>query len=450
MVPSATRQEILDMRNICHLQLRRPQQLWALSALVMVAPLLAGCSNQKSKSNEDRGPRGVYALGRLEPAGGIVSISAIPGERIQDLDADVKENSLVPANGILGVLASYELGKEQLEALYTKKNLTSRKREQEEQAIKAQLAQAEAAKAEAEAKQAALPLEEEKLELLKEASELAQAEHQRLFELSMVDPALVEPHQLAKKENEMHLAMQEQKIAAERVASAKKAVAKAVAAADENVNLAKLAERQSSEGFEVDAIRAEIAVAEAMLRRSVLLSPHVSAQDVDVRNITCKADHEGEETPAASAGRPYTILKVLLQKGETVTQSPIIQMGDLREMVCIAEVYEADAKHISRGQGVTIRSPSFSDDFADGEKKDPETARRSGGIRGEVLSKSQMVAPPGVENRNPLAPVDRKVVEVRISITDPAALAHARSFVGLEVTVEFDATARDQKPGDSE
>jgi hypothetical protein len=51
-----------------------------------------------------------------------------------------------------------------------------------------------------------------------------------------------------------------------------------------------------------------------------------------------------------------------------------------------------------------------------------------------------MVASPGLTNRNPLAPSDRSVVEVRVEIdpADAAATAEAARRVGLQVTVEFD------------
>jgi HlyD family secretion protein len=131
------------------------------------------------------------------------------------------------------------------------------------------------------------------------------------------------------------------------------------------------------------------------------------------------------------------VLKIFLRPGEFVAQTPIVQLADLRTMVCIAEVYEADVKEIEEGMGVTIRSPSFSGALADGDI-DPETGSRTGGMRGTVERIGSMIAPPGLINRNPLAPADRSVVEVRITIDDDEAVAHARSLVDLQVTVEFD------------
>ena len=416
--------------------------LWKLTTLLVVLGAIPGCDtvfpSSKQKTTLGKLPRNVYALGRLEPAGGIISISAIPGERLQQLDPDVQENALVPANGILGLLASYDLGKAQLKALLTKRELADKKRAQDIQMVKAQRAQAEAAKAEAIAKKSALPLQEEKLRLLKEASELAIAEHRRMYELSLADPELVNPHQLAKKQNEMDLAIQDQRIAADKLSSANEAANKAIIAAEENIRVAVLSEEQLSKGYDTKAIAQEIAVAQETVKRSILLSPHVPASTLDdVLELECLKDHEDEAEPEASDERPFTVLKKFLRPGEFITQTPIVQVGDLRSMVCIAEVYEGDVKEIVAKQGVTIRSPSFSGKFADGPL-DEKTGVHSGGMRGTVQRISRIIAPPGVQNRNPLAPADRSVVEVRISIDDPEAVAHARSFVGMDVTVEFD------------
>lgn len=419
--------------------------LWA-----MLAGLLAGCDwfggsdvpQQQTKS------RGIYALGRLEPAGGIISISAIPGERLQQLDPDVQENQLAPANGILGLLASYDLGKTQLEALEKKKDLTVKKREQEVELVKAQKAQAEAARAEAVAKQSELPLLQEKVKLLADASELAQQEHRLLAKLSETDPDLVNPHQMAKQENEMNLAVQEHKIAAEQVYSAQDTTEKAVAAADANIRVTDKSLEQLEQGYDTQAIAQEIEVAKETLKRSVLLAPNVPASKLqNVLKIPCVKDHEFDEAEEATDKRPYTVLKVFLRPGEFVTQTPIVQLGDLRQMVCIAEVYEADVQEIERDMGVTIRSPSFSGDFADGPV-DPVTKKRSGGMRGTVDRIGGMVAPPDLANRNPLAPADRSVVEVRININDEKAVKQARSLVGLQVTVEFDKKDRPSSPAE--
>lgn len=380
------------------------------------------------------GERQVYALGRLEPAGGIISISAIPGERLKALDPDVVENSRTPANGILGVLASYDVGKTQLQALQKKLELSELKKNHELEIAKAQRAQAEAALAQAEAKQKELELQAGKLSALEDASRLADDEYTQLVELSQSDPELVTAHQLAKQANQMEMAKQEFVIASQSYDSAKDAADKAVTAAEANIAVADMTLQQLSEGYDKQAIEQEIIVAEETLKRSILLAPNVSATDIeDVTNIRCIKD---TSSASPESYGPFTVLKVFVRPGEFITQMPIVQLGDLSQMVCIAEVYEADVKELAVGQEVTIRSPAFAGDFADGDI-DPETKKRRGGMQGRVRRIGSLIAPPGVSNRNPLAPADRSVVEVQIEITDPEAIDHASRRVGLQVTVEF-------------
>ena len=396
-----------------------------------------GCDRNAPKNGlvgGPTGPRRVYALGRLEPAQGIISISAIPGERLKELDPDVVENQLSPANGILGVLASYDLGKTQLQALEKKAELSDLKRGHEVQIAKAQKAQAEAALAQAEAKQKELELQSGKLSALEVASQLAAEEYAQLVELSQTDAELVTAHQLAKQANQMEMANQEFTIASQSYDSAKDAADKAVAAAKANITVADMTLQQLDEGYDKQAIQQEIIVAQETLKRSILLAPNVSPAALEnVTGIKCVKDCDPDKPETYG---PFTVLKTFVKPGEFITRTPIVQLGDLSQMVCIAEVYEADVKELEVGQTVTIRSPAFSNSFADGPV-DPKTNQRPGGIQGRVERIGSLIASPGLANRNPLAPADRSVVEVRIELTDQAAIEHAAKRVGLQVTVEF-------------
>ena len=416
----------------------------SLTALLCCA--LTGCGRHASNADTVNDPppaRKVYALGRLQPAGGIISISAIPGERLQTLDPDVVEGERTPANGILGLLASYDLGKIQLQALEKRVELSVSKQGHEREVAKAQKAQAEAALAQAEAKQKELELQSGKLGALEVASHLAAVEYSQLYDLSTTDPELVTSHQLAKQQNQMEMAHQNFRIADQSYASTKDAADKAVLAARSNILVADLTLEQLKKGYEAQAIQQEILVAKETLKRSVLLAPNVSAASLhNVTDIQCIPDRK-PNSPQTEG--PYTVLKIFIRQGEFITQIPIMQLGDLSKMVCIAEVYEADVKDLEEDQEVTIRSPAFSGNFADGPL-DSKTNVRSGGIQGTVLRIGSLIASPGLANRNPLAPADRSVIEVRIEITDPAAIQHAAKRVGLQVTVEFNEKPKNEEP----
>jgi HlyD family secretion protein len=417
------------------------------ACLLMALVALAGC-NSKSTTGVDGAtqerPRSIYALGTLEPAGGIIAVSAIPGERLMELDPDVAENKRVPANGILGLLASYHVGKAQLGALVKKKELSEKSRLHQIEVAKAQKSQAEASLAQAKAKLKELELQGEKLVALKVASEIAVEEFMRLEALRATDPELVTEHQLRKRENEMETALADFKIANDSFASAKEAADKTVAAAEANIKVADLTLTQLDQAFETEAVAQEIAVAKETLKRSILLSPHVSPETLDnVLEIETKADHEANSTDDRG---PLTVLKIFLRPGEFVSQMPIMQLGDLSKMVCVAEVYEADVKNLKIGQAAVIRSPAFAGKFADGI--DPETKERTGGFTGKIEQIGGVIGSPGLANRNPLAPADRSVVEVRIAL-DENATAETSHRVGLQVTVEFEQSATEEAPADA-
>jgi HlyD family secretion protein len=412
-------------------------QLWltALSCAVLAVGHV-GCNSRSATMADGAAqarPREIYALGQLEPAGGIISISAIPGERLMTLDPDVAENQREPANGILGLFASYDLGKAQLAGLLKKKDLAEQNRLHQMAVAEAQKKQAEASLAQAQAKLIELELQATKLRALDATSQLAVEDYARLEALQAEDPELVTERQLKKRENEMATALADFRIANDSYASAKEAADKTVAAAKANIEVTVLTLRQLEQKFEEQGVAQEVAVAQETLKRSVLLSPSVSSDTLEnVLDIKTVAEHK----PGSVDDRgPLTVLKVFLRPGEFVTQTPIMQLGDLSKMVCVAEVYEADVKDLHIGQEAMIRSPAFADKFADGI--DLQTGGRTGGMAGKIERIGSVIGSPGLANRNPLAPADRSVVEVRVAIDDPEAIAEAARRVGLQVTVEF-------------
>jgi len=416
----------------------------ALAAAMLAA--LPGCEwfspSDEIVSSEGQ-PRTIYALGQLEPATGVIDIRATPGDRLKKF-INVVEDEIAPEDGVLGLLSSYDMGKAQLVALLKKRELVLQKHAQQIQLAEAQLAQAIASQAQTQAKLTELALQQGKLEALRVARDLAEGEYLRLEKLRSNDPELVTRHQLDKQKNRMDLASEDYKIVRDTHASATIATKLAVSAAKANVSVAEITKQQAAKNFEKLVVDQEIEVAREVLKRSILVAPHESP--AAMRDLLLADANDDLGTTEEADEKPtFTVLKVHLRLGEIVTQGPILQLGDLRKMVCIAEVHESDVKELSIGQTVTIRSPAFSGPFADGpldspSKKGSTKKERSGGIRGHVVRIGRMIVSPGLSNRNPLAPADRSVVEVRIEIDrEPeTAVAHASKHVGLQVTVEFD------------
>jgi HlyD family secretion protein len=105
-------------------------------------------------------------------------------------------------------------------------------------------------------------------------------------------------------------------------------------------------------------------------------------------------------------------------------------MGDLSQMVAVAEVYESDV-----GQLATwVRSAPIPADVTNPALPKP--------LKGTVRSEadiSRMIARNQVFAMGPREDADRRVVEVVVHL-NPADAAAASRFVGLQVTVAFAPT----------
>ena len=397
-----------------HAKTRRPCSGAAVAHLALVAAVLGCSGGEQDESLTATGSdasRQIVALGRLEPAGGIISISALPGERLKNFAEGVVEDSTVAAGAELARVDSFDLRQTQLEAAEMKFDMSKKQRERDRGAAAAQLDQALATKAQTEAKYQETIAQQEQLQNLSEVAAIAQEDYQLLERLQKTDPELVTDHQLRRRRNAADRAVNEYEAASAAYPHALEAAKKSVEAAEANVKLARKNLELAENLDQTVVADIERRVAEKSLDQSVLRAPNVG-----------------------SGSAEFKVLRILLQPGEFVAQIPILEIGDVGRMVAIAEVYEADAKELVVGQSAVIRSPAFAGKFADGN------VGEAGGIRGKVTRVGSMVASPGLTNRNPLAPSDRSVVEVRVEIdpADAAATAEAARRVGLQVTVEFD------------
>jgi HlyD family secretion protein len=401
---------------------------YALLAASFIAVVVAALGCRKESENaapaatSPTAPRQVVALGRLEPAGGVVSISALPGEKLKILGAGVTEGAKVAAGAELARTESYDLRQTQVEAADLKLNAARKRRVSEIGAARAQLEQARAGQAQAEAKYQETLAQQEQLQNLGEAAAIAEDDLAQLEKLQATYPELVTDQQIRRRRNAAARARTEYDAASASYPHALEAAKRAADAAAANVKLAQQ-NLATAEALDQTVIaEMEKRIAEETRNQSVLRAPQVEGGSAE-----------------------FTVLRVLMQPGEFVTQLPVMEIGDLSKMVAVAEVYEADAKELAVGQAAVIRSPAFSGKFADG------VGAGQGGIRGKASRIGTTVGSPDLTNRNPLAPADRSVVEVRVEI-DPAdaeAIAEAARRVGLQVTVEFGEKPAASQSGDA-
>jgi HlyD family secretion protein len=407
------------VRASCHQRVGLPIACFAL------ALALSGCDKPGSpaarptsgEATADSGDRAIVALGRLEPAGGVLEISAIPGDVLKGFGPGVSEGAEVDAGAELARVESYDLRATQLEAVNAKLDLGKRQREQEIALAEANREQAVAAKAEVEAKLEEIDAQGDALETLAETARIAAADYESLVQLQASDPDLVSERQLRRRRNQADQAGREFDVRRRTHAAARKAALAAVVAATQNLQVAELNLALAKDIDRNAVTEIERKVAQETLEQSVLRAPTSGDDDV----------------------RKFTILKILMSPGEFVTQVPVMQIGDLSRMVCIAEVYEADVKDVVVGQQVTIRSAALGGRFADGNATDAG----DGGLPGKVVRVGTVVSSAGLIQRNPLAPSDRSIVEVLIDIGGETPQGTARAtreaarHIGMQVTVQF-------------
>ncbi len=144
---------------------------------------------------------------------------------------------------------------------------------------------------------------------------------------------------------------------------------------------------------QVDSAAQNLALAEAQLARTIVRSPQ--------------------------AGQ---VLDVFAYPGEAVSPAdgPILALGDTRQMVVVAEVYETDIGLVEVGQPATITSRNGA--FA-------ET------LTGTVAEIGLQIAKNDVLDDDPAANADARVVEVRVQVDQSEAVA---ALTNLQVDVAID------------
>jgi HlyD family secretion protein len=137
----------------------------------------------------------------------------------------------------------------------------------------------------------------------------------------------------------------------------------------------------------------------------------VNAQ-VDSFRAAHKLAEERLERTIIRAPVPGQIMKVMTRAGEVIGQNPICRMGDVSEMVAVAEIFETDLRLVQLDQMATITSKAFPDQK----------------LTGKVYRIGTLVSRKAVLQIAPTADSDARVVEARIRLDDPKLAARYNSL----------------------
>ena len=334
----------------------------------------------------------VTALGRVEPEGEVVKLSApssLTGVRVEKLL--VKEGDKVRTGQIIALLENY-----------------ARSRAALQQAIdKVQIAQAQLAQVKAGAKQGDInaqratvtrleaqlrgDIASQRATVARLEAELANARtdnnrYQRLYKEGAISASEADTRRLRQQTAQKQL--QEAQATLKRTKDTLKDQIKEARARLDSVK-------------QVRAVDVQLAQAE-------LKSAETAVQEA-------KAEYDLTYLSSPIDGR---ILEVHAKTGEVNSDRGIVEIGKTSQMYVAAEVYQTDINQVSIGQKATITSPTF-----------PQK------IKGTVTEIGLQVDRQNILSVNPQSETDRRVIPVKIRIDDSKDSQTLSGLTNLQVDV---------------
>lgn len=336
-------------------------------------------------------PRTVTALGRLEPGGEVVTLSAptsTEGNRVDQLL--VEEGDRVRKGQVIANLDS----RDRLQAAL----------EQAEEQVR--VAQANLARVQAGARRG---------EIESQQATIARIEAEKIGDLE-AQAATVE-RLSAELDNARIEAQRYEDLYREGAISESQRDSKRLTL---DTAREKLEEAEANLSRARSSRQAQIGEARATLDRIAEVRPvdvDVAAAEVRSAQAAAKQAKARLELAYVRAPQDGQILKVFSRPGELIGNSGVVEIGQTDRMYAIAEVYESDVSRVRVGQPVKVTSDSL-----------------PGVLTGTVERIGLRVQKQTVVNTDPAANLDARVVEVRVRL-DPASSKQAASFTNLQTTV---------------
>ncbi|MEC4816098.1 MAG: ABC exporter membrane fusion protein [Scytonema sp. PMC 1069.18] len=374
----------------------------------------------------------VTALGRLEPEGEVIKLSApssspSQGNRIDKLL--IKEGEEVKAGQTIAILDNND----KLQAAYEKAS----------EAI--QVAQANLAKVKAGAKSGEINAQKAEIARIQAQSlgeERAQRETLARLEAQWEGDQTVQQATMRRLEAELNNAQSEfnryEQLYKEGAISQSDFDSKRlkVDSVVQQLNEAKATfertkktgNRQIQEAKVVlnriqDASSQQISAAKATLNKIAEVRPvDVAAAKAELRQAVA-AEKEAKanlEQSFVKAPKDGVILKINTYSGETVSNDGIVELGQVKQMMVVAEVNQTRISEIKVGQNVRIISNSLGSE-----------------LQGKVDFIGWQIQRQNVINADPSDNIDSRIVEVRVRL-DEKSSQKAAKFTNLQVKTIFE------------
>lgn len=368
---------------------------WGWMSL-LVGFALVGCSNRPSPPPANapsenarlfEGDR-IRSQGRMLPTSGIVMISALPGDRVEEILVRpgaqvIKGQPLVRLASERAKQNELALAKQKWEEAKLQANAKLREAKLLRQTAVAQQEQAEKQYAQTLKQASLVDDSKSQLEIVEKQIGTLQKLREDPRTRAMIGSLELEQRklelgQLSSKQQQASLATEQAKFAAEMAVEIAK---QRLEAAEESLRIVETASSLRSLEMHIELLELQIA------------------------------------TTRVTAGSVGTILEIQSKVGESVSTLPLLTMADLTNMSCLAEVYEGNVGRVMIGDRVEMRSAALSKS-----------------IQGTVERIDRLVGMPQMRLPNPMAKTDFRAVPVWIKV-DPDDVEVAAKLVQLQVDV---------------
>jgi HlyD family secretion protein len=403
----------------------------------------------------------IVGLGRLEPAGGIIKLSAplaLDGDRVKELR--VQEGSKIRAGQIIAVLdsvdrlqatliherqqvaiaqaklAQIKAGAKPGELVAQRATISRTQIQTEGETttqqkaigrIKAQWDGDKAAQVEAIARIKAqwdgdraaqsAAIGKFQVELANARSELNR--YQQLAQQGAISQSLLDSKKLAVASFGQQLREAEAiRARIENTSSKQLNEAQKILARIQSTNRQQLQEADAALAKIQGTGKGQIIEAQANLTRIAEVRPiDIQAAQAEVQSAIATQNRAQTELERAYIRTPSAgeVLKINTRMGEKVTDKGIVDLAQTAEMIVVAEIYQTDIDLVKLGQKATITSPSF-----------------SGELTGVVDRLGSQVNRQNVFSDRPGENLDRRVIEVKIKL-NPNDSKRVSSLTNLQV-----------------
>ncbi|MDZ8055681.1 MAG: ABC exporter membrane fusion protein [Aulosira sp. ZfuVER01] len=367
----------------------------------------------------------VTALGRLEPNGEVIKLSAPTtneGNRVEQLL--VKEGDRVKVGQVIAIMDSRDrlqasLGEAQRQVQVAKSRLAqvkagakqgeiaarqatvNRLQVELEGSIKTQQATINRLEAELQGQQQSLQATVARVAAEKRNAQADVQRYESLYKEGAISNQEVDRRRLsAETSTQQFIESQATKT-------------RTVATLEQQINEAK-ANRDKT----IATLQQQINEAKATLNQTAEVRPtDVANAQAEVDSAQASVEKIQAQLNQAYIRAPKTgqILKIHTRAGETVGNDGIVELGQTDQMYAVAEVYQSDINKVRPGQRVRVSSDSL-----------------AGELQGSVDWIGMQVQRQNVINADPSSNIDARIVEVHVKL-DRASSAKAAQFTNLQV-----------------